>query len=181
MTIFLCGFDNLTLGLSSYEFSGKKFVLNEFLTIFSVVVTWQFSGSSMSNAFMRKFASTIVRWRMWNFLGVQAKFNRFFHSYEHSKRIFVIFYDFLMPRRQKYGTILLNMIPWEWFTFKMSLMKFVLLIWNSHKKIIFRKIKLSSVLQNWHWKLKISNFWHSSIKRSYKVSKNPLWRLIQMQ
>ena len=36
-------------------------------------------------------------------------------------------------------------------------------------------------LLNWHWKLKMSNFWQSSIKSSYKVSKNPFKRLIQMQ
>ena len=82
---------------------------------------------------------------------------------------------------QKLGTILLNKFPWEWFIFKILLMKVVLLIKYSDKKIIFRKIQLSFGLQNWLWKLKMSNFWQSSIKMPYKISKNPFRRLIQMQ
>ena len=60
-------------------------------------------------------------------------------------------------------------------------MKVVLLIGYSEKKIIFRKIRLNSYLQNRLWKLKMSNVWQSLIKRPHKKSKNPLRRLIQMQ
>ena len=86
-----------------------------------------------------------------------------------------------MPSRQKLGTILLNKFPWEWFILKILLMKVVLLIKYSDEKIIFRKIQLSFGLQNWLWKLKMSNFWQFSIKMPYKISKNPFRRLIQMQ
>ena len=84
-------FDNFSVRLwqlYSRAVSGRKFVLYEFLTIFSLDVIWQFSGSSLSNALMRLLASTIVQWRMWNLLGVHVKFNKFLHSYEHPKRIF---------------------------------------------------------------------------------------------
>ena len=97
------------------------------------------------------------------------------------RRIFVKLYDFLFPRGQQVGTILLNIFSWEWFIFKISLIKFLLLIWSSDKIIIFRKIKLILGLQNWPWKLKMSNFSQSSIKRSYKISKNPFKRLIYKQ
>ena len=86
-----------------------------------------------------------------------------------------------MQSCQKLGTILLNKFPWEWFMFKILLMKVVLLIKYSDKKIIFRKIQLSFGLQNWLWKLKMSNFWQSSIKMPYKITKNPFRWLIQMQ
>ena len=86
-----------------------------------------------------------------------------------------------MPSRQKLGTILLNKLPWEWFVSKTLLMKIGLLIKYSDKKIIFRKIQLNFGLQNWLWKLKMSTFWQSSIKRPYKISKNPSRVLIQME
>ena len=74
-----------------------------------------------------------------------------------------------------------NKFSWKWFIFKMLLIKLVLLIRYSDKKIIFRKIELIFGLQNWLWKLKLSNFWQSSIKRSYKISKVPLRGLIEIQ
>ena len=77
--------------------------------------------------------------------------------------------------------ILLNRFLWELFTFKMLLMKVVLLIKYSEKKIIFRKIQLNFGLNNWLWKVKMSNFCQSSIKMPYKISKNPFRRLIQLQ
>ena len=54
----------------------------------------------------------------------------------------------------------------------MLLIKLVFLIRYSDKKIIFRKIVLIFGLQNWLWKLKISNFLQSSIKWFYKILKN---------
>ena len=79
-----------------------------------------------------------------------------------------------MPSCQELDKILLNKFPCKWFLSKILLIKVVLLIQYSDKKIIFRKIKLIFDLLNWHWKLKMSNFWQSSIKSSYKISKNPL-------
>ena len=86
-----------------------------------------------------------------------------------------------MQSGQKLVTILLNKHPWKWFMFKILLRKVVLLIKYSDEKIIFRKIQLSSGLQNWLWKLKMSNFWWSSIKMPYKIIKKPFRRLIQTQ
>ena len=60
-------------------------------------------------------------------------------------------------------------------------MKVILLIKNSDKKIISRKIQLNICLLNCLWKLKMSNFWQFSNKRPYKISKNPFRRLTQLQ
>ena len=69
------------------------------------------------------------------------------------------------------STILLNKFSWEWFKCKMLLIKLVLLIKYSYEKIIFGTIELMFGFQNWLWKLKMSNFWQSVIKRSYKYQK----------
>ena len=63
----------------------------------------------------------------------------------------------------------------------MLLIKVVHLIQYSNKKTNFRKIKLILDLENWSWKLKNAVFWQPSIKRFYKVSKNPLRMFIWMQ
>ena len=124
--------------------------------------------------------STIVWWRLWNFLVVQVKFNRFLPLNEHPKRILCQLVR-LFDGCQKLGTILLNKFSWKPFLLKILWMKIFLLIKYSDKKIIFRKIQLNFGLQNWLWKLKMSNFWQFSIKMPYKISKNPFRRLIQMQ
>ena len=69
----------------------------------------------------------------------------------------VTLWDCLMLSRQKLSTILQNKDPWEWFIFKTLIMKAVLLIEYSDKKIIFRKIKLNlaSKIDSENWKFPI--------------------------
>ena len=63
----------------------------------------------------------------------------------------------------------------------MLLIKVILLIKYSYEKIVVRKIVLNFGSQNWLWKLKMSDFSLSSIKRSYKISKNSLRMLFGIQ
>ena len=53
----------------------------------------------------------------------------------------------------------------------MFLMKIVLLDWYSDMEIIFRKFEWNLALK---MILKIFNFWQLWLKKSYKLSKNPL-------
>ena len=54
-----------------------------------------------------------------------------------------------------------------------------ILLYNySHSKITFRKGKLIFALKNWFWQLKILILLYSSLKLSYRLSKNPLLRFV---
>ena len=76
----------------------------------------------------------LVWWWSWNILVVQVKINDFYISMSIQKGYFDTLWHFLMPSYQKLGTTLLNRFPWEWFLFKMSLIKVILLVWYSKKE-----------------------------------------------
>ena len=82
-----------------------------------------------------------------------------------------------MLSHQKLVTILLDKI--EWSKFCMLLMKCVLLIECSGQKIVFRKIELRFDIQISLWKMKMCNYWHPLIKRSYKITKILLGYLLK--
>ena len=124
---------------------------------------------------------SVVWWQLYNFLVVQVKFNRFLHSNEHPKWILCYLVRLFDVVSSKIGHHFTNKFSSEWFIFKRLSLKVVLLIGYSVKEIIFMKIQLNSGLQSWLWKLKMSNFWQSLIKRPDKISKNSFRRLIQMQ
>ena len=118
---------------------------------------------------------------MWNFIVRQAKF-RLLHPNEHPLRIFWYFVRLFDWQPSKIGTFLLNKPYLEMNDIDSVTKKIALLTQISNKKTNFRKVKLVLDLENWHWELKIASFWKlSSIKQSYKISKNPLEMFIWMQ
>ena len=52
---------------------------------------------------------------------------------------------------------LINIFFLQWINLKICLKKAIFLIWYSGKKIVFRKKKLIFSLENWLWKLKMTN------------------------
>ena len=92
------------------------------------------------------------------------------------KGFFDMLQDNLVQSHQKLGTFLLNRFFQKWIKLKMMLIKIVVLIWYSNKKIIFMKFKLCFGPKNWLWILKMPNFWRPCTKLSCKISKNPLRR-----
>ena len=63
----------------------------------------------------------------------------------------------------------------------MLLIKVFLLIWYSNKKTVFKKIKLIFGLENWIWKLEMTNSYRLAILSLHKISKSPLSMLISKQ
>ena len=73
----------------------------------------------------------------------------------------------------KFGNIFTILTFWRLIEIKNVHEKVIIIIGYSDKKINFRKNELILGLQNCLWRLKIPNCWQASIKRSYKISKNP--------
>ena len=90
---------------------------------------------------------------------LQLKFNRLLHPNEHSQRIFWYLAKELSWEPTKVGHIFTKRNWWTWIQLKMLLPKFVLLVWYSNTKIIFRIIELVFGLRNRLWKLKMPNFY----------------------